>query len=367
MKLAICSTGELYGGVERHIVGMVTWLMRQGENPLVVLFHDRDLAGQLRGLGCEPVVLAGSGSFDFGTVRRLGSLLAENDIDVVHAHGYKAVVNCALARRHHRFAMVRTVHGLVESKGWWTRNGFKSHVYTRLERFFGRRAGAAVVYVTEDLRQRHAKYDRGLVTKTIHNGIDPLDPADYSRPTDLEEGKFHLLAVGRVTRIKGLEFAIRAVAKLEPELNVVLNIIGTGPLEGELKTLAAELKVEDRVRFLGFKKNVYDYMAHGDALVMPSLHEGLPYTILEAMSLGLPIIASRVGGLAEVLDSRGGGETFDPQDLEWFTKCLRKTFSRIEGDFESLGEGQSVQRQEFTMSRMGAEYFSVYRDSSIAE
>ena len=81
-----------------------------------------------------------------------------------------------------------------------------------------------------------------------------------------------------------------------------MNIIGTGPLTAELKGLAEELGVSDRVRFLGFKKNVYDYMAHCDALIMPSLHEGLPYTVLEAMSLGLPVIASRVGGLAEVLE-----------------------------------------------------------------
>ncbi len=84
--------------------------------------------------------------------------------------------------------------------------------------------------------------------------------------------------------------------------HVNLIVIGRGSLEEELKELAVKLGVSHRVRFLGFKSGIYDYLAHVDGLLMPSLHEGLPYTLLEAMSLGRPVLASDVGGLGEVIE-----------------------------------------------------------------
>ncbi len=361
MKLAICSVGELFGGVERHILGMCTWLKREGHEFVLILFHDRELARQARQIGVEPVILETRGSFDLGGPGKLARILEEHGVDVVHAHGYRAVVNCALAKRKHKFSMIRTVHGLVESAGWWSCKGFKGNFYTWLERYFGRRAGAAVVYVTEDLRRRHAKYDRGLVTRTIHNGIDPLNREDYSRPADLEPGSFHLAAVGRVTKVKGLEYAIRAVAVLDPELKVVLNIIGTGPLTGELKALADELGLGNRVRFLGFKENVYDYLAHSDALIMPSLHEGLPYTILEAMSLEVPIIASRVGGLVEVIEDNESGMLIPLGDVE----ALKNGICALK-DEPGLGEamGQAarrIQANRYNLETMGDSYNGLFQ------
>ena len=67
------------------------------------------------------------------------------------------------------------------------------------------------------------------------------------------------------------------------------------------------------MNFAGFQREVYDYIAHADAILMPSLHEGLPYTILEAMSLGTPILATRVGGLAEVLVPNENALLFEPR------------------------------------------------------
>ena len=360
MKLAICSVGELFGGVERHILGMSTWLKREGHEFVLILFHDRELARQARQIGVEPVILETRGSFELGGPGRLARILEEHGVDVVHAHGYRAVVNCALAQRRYKFAMVRTGHGLVESSGWWSTKGFKGNLYSCLEHYFGRRAGSAVAYVTEDLRRRHAKHDRGLMTKTIHNGIDPLNRGDYSRPADLEPGVFHLAAVGRVTKVKGLAYAIRAVAELDPELKVVLNIIGTGPLTGELKALVDKLGLGNRVRFLGFKENVYDYLAHIDALIMPSLHEGLPYTILEAMSLGVPIIASRVGGLAEVLEDGETAVMVEVGDVTGLYRRIQDVMEYAESKHGPEKPGWDDPASKPSLTGMGVSYLDFF-------
>lgn len=357
---AFLSVGELFGGVERQLVGMCTWMQRQGREPVLILFHDRELAKQARGIGVEPIILETSGSFDPGAPRRLARILAERGVDVVHAHGYRAMVNAALARRHHAFAVVRTVHGLVEGEGW-SLGALKGRAYTRLEQLAARRTRATVCYVTGDLQRRYAGTDAGLRTRTVYNGIDPLDPAQTSRPEDLPSSAFHFAAVGRVTPVKGLEFALQALARLDPSSPAVLDVIGTGELVPALQRQARQLDLGERVRFLGFRKNIYDYLAHADVLLMPSLHEGLPYTVLEALSLGTPILGSRIGGLAEILQDGRTALLVDVGDVEELARSMRRL-----ADEPALAEGlgaagRRLQMEGFTLETMGESYWQEYR------
>ncbi len=358
--VAMCSVGELFGGVERHLLGMCEWFARRGTTPLLILFHDRELAAQARALGFSPVILESSGSFDLSVPRRLADILQRKNVNLVHAHGYRAMVNTALARRYHDFAVVRTVHGLVEPSRLFSLQWIKSHLYNWLEKTASSRSEATVCYVTEDLRQRRKSSDGGRKTLTVYNGIDPVDRTRYSRPSDLAEGAFNFAAVGRVSAVKGLETILLAMKDLDPASGAVLNIIGTGPATAELQALASDLQLGQRVRFLGFKKNVYDYLTHVDALVMPSRHEGLPYTILETMSLGTAIIASRVGGLAEVLVHGETALLVEAGDAAGWTEAMADLLadsSKVDG----LGAaGFKKQTQSFTLDSMGASYWQVY-------
>lgn len=362
MKLAICSVGELFGGVETHILGMGTWLRREGHEFHLVLFHDRELAKQARGLGFDPVILGSRGPFDPTAVRRLGRLFTAEGIDVVHAHGYRAVVHCALARTSHRFGMVRTLHGLVEQREPWSWKGLKSRVYTWAERQAGRRAGAAVVYVTEDLRKRHRAVDVGLDTRTIHNGIDPLDQADRQLPPELDPDILEILAVGRISEVKGLTYAVQAMEGLETSGQVRLNLVGKGPEEENLRAEVRARGLEDRVRFLGFKDNVYDYLAHADLLLMPSLHEGAPYTVLESMSLGLPVLCSRTGGLPELLEEGVSGRFVAVGDVDG----LRRAIADLAADPDSRSRLSEEARLRYTrmfdLETMGTSYWNLFHE-----
>ncbi|MDP2325609.1 MAG: glycosyltransferase, partial [Gammaproteobacteria bacterium] len=323
--VALLSVGELFGGVERHLLGSCQWFQRWGVDPILILFFDRELAHQAREHGVTPIILENSGSCDLSVPRRLARVLADRRVDVVHAHGYRAVVNGALAHRYHPFAMVRTVHGLVEPSRPLSLTWVKSNLYDRLEHVAAAWGRAETCYVTDDLRRRRTggRPTPGPRERVVHNGIDPLLSGVFTRPPDLPAGAFNFAAVGRVTPVKGLETALHALRKMGPEGNPVLSIIGTGPSLAGLETLAAELGVAARVRFLGFRQNIYDYLAHVDALIMPSHHEGLPYTVLEAMSLATPIIASRVGGLAEVLVAGETALLVEPADVGGWAAAMR--------------------------------------------
>ena len=315
MKIAICSMGELFGGVERHILDLCRFYRRQGlPPPLVLLFHDRELARVLRAEGIDPVIVRGRGRYDPALVGRVAGLLAGAGIDVVHAHGYKATIVAGLAAGKAGCRAIKTEHGRLEAGRNRPLDWVKSRLNFRLEQWVTRRRIGHVCYVTDDIARSFDHWHRGLARSTVRNGIDPLDRSAYPRPADLPLDTFNVGIVGRVTRVKGIDFACDAFARPEVPRRAVLHVIGTGPLEDALRGRAARA-ADGRLRLLGFKRNVFDYLAHLDLLLMPSLHEGLPYALLEAWSLGCPLAVSRVGGLAEVLPEVPGISLYEVGDV----------------------------------------------------
>jgi glycosyltransferase involved in cell wall biosynthesis len=150
------------------------------------------------------------------------------------------------------------------------------------------------------------------------------------------------------------------MASNELSKGVHLHIIGAGPEEEALRSLAQELGLTDRVHFLGFRRNVYSFIAHGDALVMPSLHEGLPYTLLEAMSLATPIIASQVGGLAEVLQDEITALLVPPGDPAALARAISRLRDHPELGLRLASQAQHVQRENYSVDAMTRRYLEVY-------
>ncbi len=219
-----------------------------------------------------------------------------------------------------------------------------------------------VSYVTEDMARRNEWMHRGLRRCVIHNGIEPLDRSAYGRPTELEPGSIHIGIVGRMTEVKGISFALRALASPDVPSSACLNIIGAGPQEEELRREAATLGLRTRARFLGFRSDARSFMAHLDLLLMPSLHEGLPYSLLEAMSLATPIVASRIGGLAEVIRDGDTGLLVPVRNVSALVAaivCLVSdpSFARSIG-----AAAAAVQRKDYTLAAMGGKYWDLYED-----
>ncbi len=361
MNLALFSVGELFGGVEQQVLDLCSFRRAGGQSaPLVILFHDRELASRLRGIGIEPVFLGGRHRYDTKIVGDLVEVLRRQETEVVHVHGYKATIVAAMAKRHLPFALVKTEHGMVEARLSRPLAYLKSRVNSGLELFYTRRAVDAVCYVTDDISRRFEAAHRGLIRQTVHNGIEPLPVGQFERPADMSADVFQLGIVGRVTAIKGIPVAIEAMRLLSIDTPVVLNIIGTGVLVESLQEMARRLGLADVVRFLGFQRNINDYMAHLDVLLMPSYHEGLPYTLLEAMSLSRPVVVSDVGGLREVIRDGHNGLLCPPgQPAAWARSLERLIADRALG--EALGANACAdQSRSLTLEFMGSAYEEVY-------
>lgn len=132
---------------------------------------------------------------------------------------------------------------------------------------------------------------------------------------NIDINKINLLAVGRLHKVKGFDLAIKAVAKLDDRYH--LNIIGEGKERKNLQNLIKELKIENRVSFLGYQDNPFKYMKECDLFILSSRHEGFPNAVLEANTCGLPAIAFKApGGTVEIINENINGILVEAENIE---------------------------------------------------
>jgi glycosyltransferase involved in cell wall biosynthesis len=128
-----------------------------------------------------------------------------------------------------------------------------------------------------------------------------------------------------------------------------------------LRTLAEARGITSRVHILGFRRNVFDYLAHCNVLLMPSQHEGLPYTLLEAMALGIPIVAARVGGLAEVIQDGSTGLLVPPQDSAALTRAILRLYEDPALRSRLGEQARLLQQTRYSLQAMTERYLAIYR------
>ena len=272
----------------------------------MILFHEGLLARRLRDQQIQVEVLDRYAKYDQRAVSALRQLLRQHQINVLHVHGYKATIVGGLAARGLDLKVVKTVHGQLEPLAAWKDLWSQSRLWmnTLLDRLASEVLIDARVFVSKDIQHAAPAFFGRIPHRLIYNGLqvppESTDGPDQGGPGD---GTFNVGIVGRIAKVKGHAALLRAVARLHHLENLRLHVFGTGPLEDECKRFSDEAGLSKVVRFHGFQHPIHPHIRALDVLVMPSLHEGLPYVLLEAMYLKVPVIASRVGGLREVLEA----------------------------------------------------------------
>jgi glycosyltransferase involved in cell wall biosynthesis len=316
------AVGELFAGAERQILSLLEHLGPDSPVTLAV-FHDRELARRVRALGLEVVVLPGRASVSPAAVRRIAAVVRERSISVVHFHGYKAAVHVALARMLAPFGTVATMHGAPESHGHTGLVRLRSHAYEVFEQLAIRFTDAIVVFVTHDLAERMPKWRNRVRHHVIVNGVDRKTLENVPRPAELATSGCNVVVVGRLAHVKGVIFALEAMRDAQLPAGVRLCIVGDGPERRRLEPASVEYGLSERVIFTGFRSDAAAFIAHADLVLLPSLHEGLPYTMLEAIAAGTPLAASAVGGLAETLEDGRTALLFPAGDVRAITAAIK--------------------------------------------
>lgn len=341
---------------------MARALRDSGAAPLVILFDDGLLARKLRDDGIPVTVLRRRPRYDPRAVRELRATLRDAGVNVLHVHGYKAALVGGLAARGLGVRVLKTEHGLVEPPSGW--RDLMAYARLRanvgLERVASRWLVDAVVFVSKDIHGARRDVGSRIRQRIIYNGIEPTPQVHARRRRD--SGQFHLGIVGRISKVKGHEDLLRAMSHLAHLRELRLHIFGTGPMEQDCRRLCDELGVSDRVVFHGFQHAIHEHMAALDLLVMPSLHEGLPYVLLEAMHLRVPVVASRVGGLAEVLDDGPVGVTVPRRDARRLAAAIERLYRDPALRAQLARRAYARVQAQFLAGRMLREYGELYRE-----
>lgn len=250
------------------------------------------------GIDTVPIVVADRRYVkEFGETRRL---IQRTGPDVVHTHGYRADVVGAAAARRAGVAVVSTVHG-------FTGGGWKNRTYEALQRWM-LRGHDGVVAVSDPLVEE--LMEAGVPRERIHrvrncrsDEVEFYDLAAARERLGVEPEVFLLGWVGRLGPEKGLDVLLRAAARIG-ERAFRIAVVGEGRGEPAYRALAASLGLADRVRWAGTLPGAARFFPAFDLFVLSSRTEGTPMVLLEAMAAGVPVIASAVGGVPDVVSDR---------------------------------------------------------------
>jgi len=344
------------GGAEQVAASLAVQQSRQGHSVRVVCLRDLgplpvDIDA-LRSANVEIVTLEKPPGFHFGTLRRLKRYLQENRIDVLHTHNHLVHHYGAVAGRWAGTRVVlNTLHGtatLRMSRG--------AKVLFWLSCLISNKIVSVSTQVHGAFRKAYLLPGKKL--GVIDNGIDlsrflAIPPRAHGEITTFGN-------VARLDPVKDHANLLRAFSILRKRNpHVRLRILGDGELRADLEQLAQSLSIADDVRFEGFSLDTAGFLGKIDIYVISSLNEGLPLTLLEAMAAGIPIVATAVGAIPDVLGEAQCGWLCAPADPEGLAAAMDKAFAAP--DLAGVGDrGRSVVRERYSVERMARDYAALY-------
>ncbi len=308
---------------------------------------------------CDVVPLGRRPGRDFRVAWRLARHVRCRNIEVLHAHQYSPFFYAALAKAlaARRVRLIFTEHG----RHYPDRVSTRRWAVNRL--FLDRMADAvdAVSRFSADSLADQDGFSRRRI-EVIENGVDlGRFSQDAQPPVDLDSTRRYLVNVARFHPVKDQATLLRAFQEVAADYpDVDLLLVGDGGLRGELERLSQELGLGQRIRFLGVRRDVPAILQASEIFVLTSLSEAAPLTLLEAMAAGLPVVATAVGGVSEIVHDGVEGLLVPRQNAKGIASALRRLL-----DDPALAAAMGAAaakrvRDSFTIERTVERYFALY-------
>lgn len=309
--LEIAASGRI-GGAETYLLRLEKHLRAHGHQVICVTRRGVPLATELRAQGATVHDFHRGGKWNLAVLWRLVRLIRREKIELIHTHLFSA---CRVGGLAGKLAGVPVV-GHVQATD-------PADIYVNVP---------TLIAVSEGVRQHMIA--QGIAPARLHlfpNNVDlaHFNPAHFERNAarrdlGIPDSTFALVVVASLTPRKAHRFLWQALSQLPPHFQIWA--VGEGGEESALRALARELNIEKRVHFAGFHADVRPFYAACDATILPSLHEGLPLCLLEAMAMNCPVVATRVAGIPEIVRDGQTGLLVEPGDAD----ALRGAIARLE-------------------------------------
>ena len=363
MRFAHLIESDGPGGAERMLASLATELQAAGSHNVVIAPAGGEgwLAQELRGTGVQVELFRLDRPISGTFARWLTEMLRRHRVALAHSHEFTMAVYGAWAARRAGAAHVFTMHGSRYYAERWRR---------RIALRLAAALSGPVVTVSHSLAQ-HLRRDlwlRAARIVTIPNGARQTPVAQSSLRDELQLADTDRLAVavGNLYPVKGHAYLLQALALLTarfPQLHVA--IAGRGELADSLIAQARSLQITNRIHLLGLRSDIGNVLAAADVFVLPSLSEGVPLALLEAMMAARPIVATAVGEVPTVLDGGRAGVLVPPQDAAALAEALANVLADPTRAGR-LGAAAAARAGEvYTLDAMIDRYVSLYAKSLV--
>lgn len=319
---------------------------------VVSLFdYHSPITDRLESNGVQIFYLSKKSGLDISVIFKLKNLMISEGVDIIHTHRYTMQYAIPAAKLAGIKKCVHTVHNIASKEVSRIRRTFASFVYKTKTSI----PISISPQVTESISKEYHINTSDI--KMVFNGIDLnkcLVKKDYTT-----NNKFQIVHIGRFSEQKNHETIIKAVKKLKDKgFDIILNLIGDGPLFKDIKIKVTNLGLKENIIFHGLKSDVYPYLRQSDCFILPSFYEGMPISLIEAMGCGLPIIASNVGGIPDMIKDEYSGLIIEPNSDD-----LVEAIKRIIVDQnlrEKLGTNALHDSYRFSIEEMIKQYTDIY-------
>lgn len=350
------------GGGETHVLDLVNELNKIRFESVILAFTDGPMIDKLKADGFKTYVIHTEMPFNFQVWKAVQQIISSENIDIIHAHGTRANSNVFSSSKALKIPLIYTVHG-------WSfhpdQHFIVKMIRTLSERFLVSVASKTICVSESNLNEGKKSFPMTRATVVV-NGINQVkfNPDNIYPNIRTEFGiSDTVVLVGYIARITAqkdpLSF-IRAIAKIENNLDVKFLIVGEGDLKTKMLELAEELHILERVIFVDFRSDIPALLAAMDIFCLPSLWEGLPIALLEAMAMKKAIIATSIDGTRDLIKHMINGilvPTSSPEKLaEAITLLLANPSLRMK-----LGDAAAFTvSQQFEIKTMTKKIESIY-------
>lgn len=348
---------ELARGTKGSAVSPLVGVFRNVHNPHVEtgeVARDHDIPVEVFPCG---------GKVDLGTILKIRRFLRSQGVDIVHTHGYKSNLYALGSTVGTRVGRIATCHN-------WLGDDVKMKSYARLDKFFLKRFDR-VVAVSDTIREELDSADiPSHKIVTIYNGIDlnrfrpRPDTEEARKGLGIRDGSRVIGTVGRLSEEKGHTHLLRAAR--DPVLegqNLVFLIVGDGPLRARLEEEAGgKGQGSPDIVFTGTRKDVDKLYGMMDVFVLPSLTEGLPMALLEAIAAKRPVIATKVGGVPKVIEEGSSGRLVPPADAKALAMAIRDLLVDPEEGRRMAEKAYETVKETFSADTMTRRYLDTYEE-----
>lgn len=333
MKILYLTT--VSGTINSFLVPHIQMLIEAGHTVDIACQVTNELNPKLVELGCEiyniPFQRSPLSMKNYKAYKEVKNILSAGNYDLIHTHTPVAsTISRLAAKSFPNIKIFYTAHGFHFYKGAPIKNWV---LYYSIEKYLSRFTDTIITINLEDFNRARKKFKAKNIEYIEGVGIDLLeaenlriDVSNKRNSLNLVSSDFVLMSVGELNFNKNHQIVLEAIA-LTKNKDIKYIVCGKGKLKEQLVKYAIDLNIQKQVQFLGHRDDIYELLLIADIFVFPSLREGLPKSLMEAMAIGKPIIASNIRGNRDLIDNNIGGYLFNPYDSKELTEKINKMFN----------------------------------------